>query len=76
MKFFITVRAGDMAPRAYGLAWRDLPRDQSVLAPMPLNVIVRWSIEVYYWFRTGGLRGPSRADLQRELDARYRQEVY
>lgn len=61
------VRAADMIPKGYGIAYRLWNQDTVVVLPIPLNIIVRVILNCYYalvkaWF-------PSH--WERELDKRW-----
>ena len=47
--------ADGMIPWWYGLAWRDCSRDESFFCPIPLNLVVRTALHVY-WVATWELR--------------------
>jgi hypothetical protein len=66
------VREGEIMPRGYGLAWREVNRPVFVCLPIPLNLVARWARE--FWFAiwsTLAYRGLS-ARESRELDAWHR----
>lgn len=44
---------GDIPPRGFGLAWRDYMRDQGVVMPVPLNIIVAFFRSLYWFLLVG-----------------------
>jgi hypothetical protein len=45
------VRALDVIPRGYGVAYRAWDRDGAVCYPIPLNWLVRWARGAMIWLR-------------------------
>jgi hypothetical protein len=46
-----TIHEGEMIPIGYGYVRYDFMRDAYVLAPMPINWIIRWTRNFLYWAR-------------------------
>jgi hypothetical protein len=40
-------------PKGYGVAYYDFCKNQLLFTPIPLNVLVGWSIWVWHWLRVG-----------------------
>ena len=74
MKLLHRVRAGESGLKRHGRVYSDLCRDETVVCIIPLNLLLRYSLEVYCWARMGGFRGPSRYELQAELAQKYTRE--
>ncbi len=41
------IHEGDEIPFGYGFMWYDFYRDADVFAPLPLNFIARWAVDLY-----------------------------
>ncbi len=51
-------------PFPLGVAYRDFIRGVTVCYPIPLNLIVRWTLRVYWWFgEYGEMSWKERAEL-------------
>lgn len=47
----VTIREGDILPPwYYGIAYRDWVSDRAIFYPIPLNLIVRWTMILLYWW--------------------------
>lgn len=53
------VRAGDLYPRGYGLAWARWQADECVALPIPLNVLAGLARRGWFWFKRGGVALPN-----------------
>lgn len=40
-------------PRGYGIAWKDPERTKLLFAPIPINILIGFSIWVWHWLRIG-----------------------
>lgn len=49
MKFFCEVGEGERFPSGYGLCWFDACRMRKVACPVPLNWLVSWARDAYFF---------------------------
>lgn len=75
MSIIRTIMPGDMMPPWYGLVRHRCVCRDSIVAPIPLNVVLRAAHEVHYWFVRGCLRARSQErDANLELASYTRAE--
>lgn len=43
------VRPCEMAPWGYGLAYREFNMNVAVCYPVPLNLVIRWARNLFFW---------------------------
>lgn len=49
MRIKIFVEQHEVIPRFYGYAWQEYILGRIVVMPVPLNILVRWFIEIRWW---------------------------
>lgn len=63
----IEVSAGEIIPRGYGLAWRNVHRETGVFMPMPFNLVARYARWAFWALKVPNIRLWERAASSEEL---------
>ncbi len=53
MSIIKILKIGDAAPKGYGFAYNMFHSKETVVAPIPLNIVMRVIREVYLWLMIG-----------------------
>lgn len=78
---FKAIHRGEMIPRFYGVAYHDYPRRVAICYPIPLNWLIRWGRDLYFFlsnaarddqisqaYKAGFNDGVERGKIHEELD--------
>lgn len=52
-------------PWGYGVVRKDWHRRYVILAPIPLNLLMRWAEDLVWWVTCAGFRGGHQRDMER-----------